>query len=415
MFAEIVAIGSELLTPNFQDTNSLYLTDKLNSIGVQVAFKTVVGDHRQQIADVARAALRRADIVIFMGGLGPTEDDLTREAVADALGRELNRDPQLITELYTMFAARRRRMPPNNEKQADLIEGAVALRNQLGTAPGQWLEAAVEGRNRYVMLLPGPPYEIRPMFDEQCLPRLRERIPSQYIARRVLRIAMIGESDVDARVAPIYKAAEGVDTTILSSGGEISLHLSTRASSQDEAESRVEDLAVKLEDELGDHVFSRGESLEQIVGYYLQLKNATIAVSESCTGGLLGARLTSPPGSSRYFLGGAIVYSDDLKTLFANVPPLLIAQHGAVSEEVAGALAEGVRDETGATIGVGITGIAGPTGGTPEKPVGLVFHAVADDQGTEVVERRFPGDRERIRRFATQQALDMIRRRLMKT
>ncbi|HMK31228.1 MAG TPA: nicotinamide-nucleotide amidohydrolase family protein, partial [Terriglobales bacterium] len=305
------------------------------------------------------------------------------------------------------------RMPPNNEKQADLIAGAVALRNQLGTAPGQWLEPEVEGRRRCVMLLPGPPYEIRPMFDEQCLPRLRERLPQQFIARRVLRVAMMAESDVDARVAPVYKAASGVQTTILASGGEISLHLSATAASQQQAECRVEDLAVKLEEELGDNVFSRGESLEQIVGYYLQLKNATIAVSESCTGGMLGARLTAPPGSSRYFLGGAIVYSNDMKTLFANVPPNLIAQYGAVSEQVAAALAEGVRDETGATMGVGITGIAGPTGGTPEKPVGLVFHAVADDKGTEVVERRFGGDRERIRRFATQQALDLVRRRLM--
>jgi nicotinamide-nucleotide amidase len=264
------------------------------------------------------------------------------------------------------------------------------------------------------MLLPGPPHEMKPMFDDQCLPRLKERVPPAFIATRHLRIAMMGESDCDKRVAPIYKTAEGVETTILAGAGDIHLHLRARAETMDIAEDRVEELAEKLEDELGENVYSHGESLEEIVGYYLQLRNATIAVAESCTGGMLGSRITSVSGSSRYFLGGAIVYSDDLKSLFANVPPLLIAQHGAVSSEVAKALADGVRDETRATIGVGITGVAGPAGGTEDKPVGLVYHAVAHRQGTEVVERRYSGDRERVRRYATQQALDMVRRRLMK-
>lgn len=414
MIAEIVAIGSELLDPFHQDTNSLYLTGKLNQIGVQVAFKSVVGDNRKHLTDVARTAICRADIIVFMGGLGPTEDDLTRECVASALGREVHRDPVLITELYTRFAQYRRRMPQNNERQADVIEGAVILRNPRGTAPGQWLETEVEGVPRYIMLLPGPPHEIMPMFDEQCLPRLNEIIPHGFLATRHLRVAMMGESDCDSRIAPIYKAAADVETTILAGAGEINLHLRSRAEHQDIAEQRVEDLAEQIEDELGDFVYSRGESLEEIVGYHLQLRNATLAVAESCTGGMLGKRITNVSGSSRYFLGGAIVYSNDFKTLFANVPPLMIAQHGAVSAEVAKALAEGIRDETGATIGISITGIAGPQGGTEEKPVGLVFHGLSDAHGTEVVERRFPGDRERIRRFATQQALDMIRRRLMK-
>jgi len=414
VIAEIVAIGSELLDPFHQDTNSLYLTDKLNQIGVEVAFKSVVGDNRKHLTDVARTAIGRADIVIFMGGLGPTEDDLTRECLAAAMGREVHRDPVLITELYTRFAQYRRHMPENNERQAEVIEGADVLRNARGTAPGQWIEAQVEGATRYIMLLPGPPHEIKPMFDEQCLPRLTAKAPKAFLATRHLRIAMIGESDCDSRIAPIYKAAEGVETTILAGAGEINLYLRSRGSDQDAAEARVEDLAEKIEDELGDFVYSRGESLEEIVGYHLQLRNATLAVAESCTGGLLGKRITSVSGSSRYFLGGAIVYSNDFKTLFANVPPLMIAEHGAVSAEVAKALAEGIRDETGATIGVSVTGIAGPQGGTEAKPVGLVFHALSDAQGTEVVERRFPGDRERIRLFASQQALDMVRRRLMK-
>lgn len=414
MDAEIIAIGSELLTPYRQDTNSLYLTEKLNELGVEVTFKTVVGDNREHLTQAARLALSRADIVIFMGGLGPTEDDLTRECVAAALGRQLRRDPEWITALYTRYASFRRKMPPNNEKQADVIEGAVMLPNARGTAPGQWLEASCDGRQRLIMLLPGPPFELKAMFEEQCLERLRARVPQQFIARRVLKVAMMGESDCDARVAPIYTRHPDVQTTILAGPGEIELHLRARADSLEEAQRRVDQLADEIEDALGEFLFStRGESLEQIVGYYLQMRGATLAIAESCTGGLLGERITSVSGSSRYFLGGAIVYSNDMKTLFANVPPLLLAQHGAVSAEVATALAEGIREECRATFGIGITGVAGPTGGTEAKPVGLVYVALADGKKTAVVERRFPGDRDRIRWFASQAALDLLRRKLM--
>jgi nicotinamide-nucleotide amidase len=252
------------------------------------------------------------------------------------------------------------------------------------------------------------------MFEEQCLPRLREKLPPLHLATRVLKIAMMPESECDARVAPIYTQVHDVQTTILAGAGEIQLQLRAQAESSELARARVNKLADKIEDELGDHIFSRaGETLEQIVGYFLQMRGSTLAVAESCTGGLLAQRITSVSGSSRYFLGGVVVYSNELKTLFANVPPMFIAQYGAVSREVAAALAEGIRDETNASIGVGITGVAGPTGGSDEKPVGLVYHAIADANGTEVVERRFLGDRERIRRFATQQALDMIRRRFL--
>ncbi len=414
MIAEIIAIGSELLTPFFQDTNSLYLTGKLNQIGVEVGFKTVVGDNPDHLTSAARNAIARADIVIFMGGLGPTEDDLTRECVAAALGRELHRDPQLITELYTRFAAWRRKMPENNEKQADVIEGGVALPNPLGSAPGQWVDAEHEGAPRYIMLLPGPPFEIKPMFDQQCLPRLKEKLPPQFIATKLLRIAMLGESACDQRVAPIYKKYEDVQTTILAGAGDIQLHFRCRKETLEEAQARVDAVAGEVEDELGDYVYSsNGETLEEIVGLFLQMRGATLAVAESCTGGMLGQRISSVSGSSRHFLGGAIVYANDMKNLFANVPPMLIEAHGAVSREVAQAMADGIRDECRASIGVGITGIAGPTGGTPEKPVGLVYVAVSDGKKTEVVERQFPGDRERIRVYATQQALDLVRRFLM--
>jgi len=244
--------------------------------------------------------------------------------------------------------------------------------------------------------------------------RLRAKLPAQFIATRVLKVAMMGESACDARVAPIYKKYADIQTTILAGAGEIQLHLKTRADSLKAAEERVDQLADEIEEELGDYVFShQGESLEQIVSYYLQMRNLTLAVAESCTGGLLGERITSISGSSRYFVGGAIVYSNQLKTDFADVPAGLVEQHGAVSREVALALAEGIRKRCKANLGVGITGVAGPTGGTPEKPVGLVFHALASESGTDVLERTFPGDRKRIRWFATQQALDMVRRKLL--
>ncbi len=414
MNAEIIAIGSELLTPFRKDTNSLYLTERLNQLGVEVVIKTIVGDSQERLVSVAQHALFRSDIVIFMGGLGPTEDDLTREAVAAALGLELHRDPEIVTRIEQRFASRGYKMTPNNYKQADVITGAVVLPNPNGTAPGQWLSGKYDDRERIIILLPGPPFELKALFDEQCFERLRAKLPASFIATRVLKVAMLGESAVDARVAPIYKRYPDIQTTILAGAGDIQFNLLTRADSMEAAQARVDELAGKIEDELDDAVYSsKGESLEQIVGYYVQMRNATLAVAESCTGGLLGERITSISGSSRYFLGGAVVYSNELKTELAGVPAALIAKHGAVSREVAAAMAEGIRQRCHATFGVGITGVAGPTGGTPEKPVGLVYNALASENETEVVEKNFPGDRKRVRWFASQQALDMVRRKLM--
>jgi nicotinamide-nucleotide amidase len=411
--AEIIAIGSELLTPYRQDTNSLFLTERLNELGVEVHFKTVVGDSRGDLVAVARIAIARSDIVIFMGGLGPTEDDLTRECVAEALGIEIHRDPEVITALYKRFAERRLTMPENNSRQADVLDGAVLLKNPNGTAPAQWLATNYNDEKRYIMLLPGPPHELKPLFDAECFPRLKEKLPAQFIAKRMLRVAM-GESACDSCVAPIYTKVPEVQTTILAHGGETQIHLQCRAVSQDEAERQVSQLSDRIEDELGDAVFSTGgETLEQIVGYYLQMRGATLAVAESCTGGMLAERLTSISGSSRYFLGGSVVYSNELKTEFADVPPALISEHGTVNRPVALALAKGIRERTKATFGIGITGVAGPTGGTPEKPVGLVFIGISSENETEAVERRFPGDRERIRLWASFTAMDLLRRRLM--
>ncbi|MFZ0802930.1 MAG: competence/damage-inducible protein A [Terriglobales bacterium] len=413
MNAEIIAIGSELLTPYRQDTNSLYLTDKLNQLGVEVSFKTIVGDSLENLTQAATVAFSRADVIIFMGGLGPTEDDLTREAVAEALGLPLRRDPAIVTWLEQRFAAHGWKMAPNNLKQADIIAGATVLPNANGSAPGLWISGKFDGRSKIIMLLPGPPHELKALFEEQCAARLRAKLPEQFIITRELKITGMGESQCDARVAPIYKTFTDVRTTILAGAGEIQLHLRTRAATLEAAQKRLDELVELIEAELGDFVFSdNGDSMEQIVGYYLQMRSATLAVAESCTGGLIGERVTSVSGSSRYFLGGAVVYSDEMKSELAGVPARLIEKEGAVSSKVAAALAEGIRARCGATLGIGVTGVAGPNGGTPEKPVGLVFHALASESGTEVVERKFAGDRKRIRWFASQQALDMVRRKL---
>jgi nicotinamide-nucleotide amidase len=412
--AEIIAVGSELLTPFRMDTNSLFLTEELNQLGVEVIFKSVVGDDMARLVAAAQHALFRSDIVIFSGGLGPTEDDLTREAVAEALGVALRRDEAVVAGIERRFASRGWKMSPNNAKQGDVLEGATVLPNPNGTAPGQWLSGKFDGRERIVILLPGPPHELKALFEEQCRERLRAKVPTAFLATRVLKVAMLGESHVDARASPIYKRYTDVKTTILAGAGEIQLHFKSRAETLSAAQARVDEAADAVEEELDDAVYSRdGQSLEQIVGYWLQMRNATLAVAESCTGGLLGERITSVAGSSRYFAGGAIVYANSVKSELAGVPADMIERHGAVSREVAAALAEGIRYRCEANLGVGITGVAGPGGGTAEKPVGLVFHALASDSGTEVIERNFSGDRKRIRWFATTMALDMVRRKLM--
>jgi len=403
-----------MLTPFRQDTNSLYLTAQLNALGVEVGFKTVVGDRLKDIVRAVTVGLSRAEILILSGGLGPTEDDLTREAVAETLGLKLRRDAEVVQAIERRFTEHGWKMAPNNIKQADVIAGATVLTNKQGTAPGQWIAGRSNGKERIVVLLPGPPHELQALFESAVLERLKTKVPRQHLANRTLKITGIGESACDARIAPIYKRFADVNTTILAGAGEIQLHLRFQAESDSAANRRLDELIEQIENELGDLVFSdNGDSLEQIVSYYLQMRNATISVAESCTGGLVAERLTSIGGSSRYFIGGAVVYSNSLKTDLAEVPQDLIDVYGAVSEQVARALAEGIRQRCGTTLGLGVTGVAGPTGGTAEKPVGLVFHALASESGTEVVKRNFPGDRARVRWFASQQALDMVRRKLM--
>jgi nicotinamide-nucleotide amidase len=417
MIAEIIAAGSEMLTPFRQDTNSLFLTEQLNDLGVPVAFKTIVGDSLEHLTLAATVALRRADIVVFSGGLGPTEDDNTREAAAAALGLELRRDETLLESLRQRFARRNISMPANNAKQADVLAGATLIPNTQGSASGQLIDMDHAGKRKIVMLLPGPPRELKPMFTEQLKPILAATLPPSFLARKLLRMALIPESLVDSRVAPIYQQFPDVETTILAGSAEIQLHFACAKPTREEAEERVAELSARIEHEMDEDIFSAtGESLEEVVLLMLGLRNGTLAAAESCTGGLLASRLTGVPGSSRYFLGGAVVYADSLKTIFASVPHELVAMQGPVSEPVARALAEGIRTRTGASIGVSITGIAGPgpgTGADEGKPLGLVYIGLADAGGTYVKTLNLMGDRDRIRFWATQHALELIRRHLL--
>ncbi len=413
MIAEIIAVGSEMLTPFRVDTNSLALTAELNALGVEVAFKTILGDSLAQLMHAARSAMRRADIVLFSGGLGPTEDDLTREAVAGALGIAMVRDEDIATSLRERFNKRGIVIAENNYRQANVLDGATVLPNANGTAPGQWLDTMFEGKRCVLVLLPGPPKELTALFADQVRERLRAVLPEAHIATGTLRMAVVPESTVDARTAPIYGQFPDVQTTILSTQGEIQLHFLCSKPALAEAQARVADVLDRCEHEMEEFVFSNNnDSLEQVVLLMLGLRGRTLAVAESCTGGMLGQRLTSVSGSSRSFAGGVIVYSNALKIAFADVSPELLEEHGAVSEAVARALAEGICRRTGATTGVGITGVAGPDGGSEAKPVGTVHIAVSDDGHTTALQLNLHGDRERVRWMSTQHALVELRKRL---
>ncbi len=413
MIAEIIAVGSEMLTPYRMDTNSLALTAELNKLGVELAFKTILGDSMEQLTAAARIALHRADIVIFSGGLGPTEDDLTREAVAAALGVGMHRDEAVVEALRQRFAKRGIAIREINYKQGDVIDGAELLPNANGTAPGQWIKTTWQGVPRFIILLPGPPKELTALYTEQVERRLREVVPQMQIATGTLRMAVVPESEVDARTAPIYKQFADVQTTILSTQGEIQLHFLCAKPTFKEAQTRVDEVLDLCEREMVDFVFSsQNESLEQVVLLMLGMRNLTLATAESCTGGLIAQRLTSVPGSSRSFLGGVVVYADALKTAFVDVPRDVIQQEGAVSDQVARLLAEGIRKRAGADIGIGVTGIAGPGGATLNKPVGRVYLAISDEHTTTSLELNLMGDRERVRWFASQHALVELRRRL---
>jgi nicotinamide-nucleotide amidase len=407
MKAEIIAIGSELLTPYRLDTNSLFLTDELNKLGIRVVHKDVVGDSLDDMRSSFAHALERAELIVACGGLGPTDDDRTREAVAELLGRKLHRDDAIIRHIQERFRRFGREMPEINARQAMIPEGATILPNPRGTAPGLWLESD----GRILVLLPGVPNELRAIFEAEVGPRLARLGQDERLFTRDLRITGLPESEVEQRVRPLYALYPDTETTILAAPTGIQLHPRTWSRDAAKAEKLLDEIVDRMALALGEHLVSRhGETLEEVVGRVLMENHATIAVAESCTGGMLAERLTNVPGSSNYFLGGIVCYSNDLKISFVDVPAAIIESKGAVSSEVALALADGIRRRAGATLGIGITGIAGPGGGTPEKPVGLVHIGIADERGPRERSMRFPGDRERIRQYATQAALDFVRR-----
>ncbi|MGB6199126.1 MAG: competence/damage-inducible protein A [Candidatus Acidiferrales bacterium] len=410
MKAEIIAVGSELLTPDRTDTNSLYLTARLNLLGIEVTRKSVVGDNLARIQDTFRAALDRVELVVASGGLGPTEDDLTRDAVAELLGLRMVRNEGVIRSIQERFQSFGRTMAENNVRQAMVPEGATILPNARGTAPGLWIES----KQRIVILLPGPPRELKGMFEAEVEPLLARRAPALRLHHRELRVAGMPESDLDQRIAPIYKTYADVETTLLASPGEIEVHFRIWSADAAEADRRLDELERHMALSLGEYIVSTGgETQEQVVGRLLTANHATIATAESCTAGLVAERLTRVAGSSAYFLGGVVCYSNELKTAFADVPAEMIETHGAVSPEVARALAEGIRRRTGAALGIGVTGVAGPSGGTPAKPVGTVYIGLATNSGTIERALKLTGDRERIRWQASQSALDMLRRHFL--
>jgi nicotinamide-nucleotide amidase len=409
MEAEIIAVGSELLTSQRVDTNSLFLTDQLNALGVEVRRKMVVGDDRALLTASIREALDRVEIVILTGGLGPTEDDLTRDAVAGATGRKLIFRDDLRDAIAERFQRMNRKMAEINLRQAYAVDGAEALPNPNGTAAGQYLEHD----NRVVIMLPGPPHEMKPMFVEQCLPRLARRLPARVIRTLFYRVAGMGESDLDALIAPVYTKYANPVTTILAAPSDIQIHLRARCETAEEAETLLAEVGPPIEALLGDRIYSRnGDSLEAVVGHLLTGRSATLSVAESCTGGLLGQRITSVAGSSKYFVGGFLVYNDFTKELLLGVDRNLINSRTSVSEEVACAMAEAARKRTGSTYAVSVTGEAGPDSASG-APVGTVFVAIAGPNiATDVRRLQLPGDRARVRTFAAQAALDFLRQKL---
>ena len=413
--AAIVAVGSELLTPSKLDTNSLHITDQLNRLGIDVVVKAVASDSRDELTHLIGALLERVDVLILCGGLGPTDDDMTREAVAAALNRPLAEDHAITERLRERFKARgfAMPMPETNRRQAMVPAGAVVIENTKGSAPGLWIDH--DGKS--VVLLPGPPRELKPMLAALVEGPLRARSSGEPLVRRVVRITGRIESDVDQLLQPLYRewaaAVPAIAATILAQPGAIELHLSAHASSQDVVDAALESAVRRVVDTIGADVYSTdGRKLEQVVGDLLAANGLHVAAAESCTGGLITSRLTDVPGSSRYVDESVITYSNGAKTELLGVPTELLKAHGAVSEPVALAMADGIRTRARADVGIGVTGIAGPTGGTAEKPVGTVVVAVTTASDRRCRSFRFYGERELVKFQASQAALDMVRRML---
>ena len=411
--AAIIAVGSELLTPEKVDTNSLFITQVLNDLGVAVAFKAIVGDHRGELTSHVAHALRRHQVLILTGGLGPTDDDITRDVVAAHLGLSLHEDAEIIDAIERRFAARGWQMPAVNRRQAMVPRGATVLPNPNGTAPGLWLEHD----GAVIALLPGPPREMKPMMAGEVRARLASRAGDTRLFRRLVRVSGKGESAVEEIVQPIYSRwlaqQPTIATTILAGLGQVELHLVLQSSDAPLAAATLALAVAQLTLALGQDVVSTdGAGIEAVVGDLLRARGWRVALAESCTGGLATSRLTDVPGSSDYVVRGIVAYSNEAKVELLGVPASLIQAHGAVSEPVAAAMAEGIRDRARVNVGVGITGIAGPGGGSAEKPVGTVCIAVAGAT-TRVRTFQFPGGREIVKAMSANWAIDLLRRHLL--
>jgi nicotinamide-nucleotide amidase len=398
-----------MLTPSRVDTNSLYLTDQLNNLGVEVVTKYVVGDDRDRLAATISMAASRSDIVLISGGLGPTEDDVTRDALAMSIDRKQIFHQEISDQIEARFRSMGRRMAESNKRQAFITEGGEMLPNDRGTAPGQW----VEDSGRVFVLLPGPPHELKAMFERQCLPRLSRIVPKQHIETLIYRIAGMGEADLDSTIAPVYKKYENPVTTVLAHNGDIQVHLRARCKSKAEAVDLLAEVGGQIEPLLGNVIYSRnGDTLEATIGDMLRKKGATLAVAESATAGGLAERITGVPGASDYFVGGFITYNKAMKAELLGIDPDLLERFGPVSKEAAVAMALGARKRTGATYALSITGNAGPATDGPQAPVGIVYIGLATPAAVLTTHRQFLGDRPRIRAFAGQMALDFLRRNL---
>lgn len=410
MKAWIVAVGSEMLTPFRVDTNSLVITEKLNAIGCDVRLKVVVGDDVAELSALFARGVGLVDLIVCTGGLGPTEDDITRDALARAFDLPFDTDTAVLDSIRQRFEARGMTMREINKRQALVPRGADVLANSRGTAPGLWLQR--EGTS--VLLLPGPPREMQPILERVIDERLKPQSGSRGLFRRVLKLTGRPESEVDSIAQPVYSrwvtAEIPIVTTILAKMGQIELHLTADAASEAEGHAALAVAVRELLDVLGPSVYSiDGRGLEQVVGDQLRERRMTIAVAESCSGGLLASRLTDVPGSSDYMDRGVVCYSNEAKTELLGVPAALIAEQGAVSEAVAQAMADAVRERARSSVGVGITGIAGPGGGSPEKPVGTVCIAVATPQARDVRRFAFIGPRDMVKFQSVQAAMNMLR------
>lgn len=404
MNAEIIAVGSEMLTPDKVDTNSLYLTKELNTLGIEVVAKSIIGDDRQRLTDAIRAAWDHSQLVILTGGLGPTEDDLTRDAAAAALGVGMTENPDAWQAILDRFQRFGRTPTENNRRQAFILDGAVMLPNPNGTAPAQWFHRD----GRVLVMLPGPPREMKPLVHSELIPRLQELLPPLVIRTLWYRVALMGESDLDSLIAPIYTRYTNPVTTILAAAGDIDIHLRARCETAEEAEALLAEVGGPIAELIGDRIYStNGDPIEVVIGKLLRAKGEKVAVAESLTGGMLGEQITSVPGSSDYFLGGILAYSDEMKHRLLGVPLDTLATHTAVSEEVAMAMAAGACERTGAHYGVSVTGYA------DGEHAGQVYIGLCAHGQTHARKLRLNGDRHRVRSLTVINALDWLRRALL--